>query len=69
MIKVTVRWKIFRLSMAKMFIVGSPLATATLAAYGGNSTVACGVLWESGPWMVDTRGAMKWSDYYSCQIR
>ena len=44
MIKVTVRWKNFRLSMAKIFIVGSPLDTATLAAYGENSAVACGVL-------------------------
>ena len=28
--------------MVKMFIVGSPLDTATLDAYGENSTVACG---------------------------
>ena len=39
----------FRLSMAKMFFVGSPWDTATLAAYGESSIVACGVLWESGP--------------------
>ena len=44
MIKVTVRWKNFLLSMAKMFIVGLPLDMATLAAYGENFTVACGVL-------------------------
>ena len=44
MIKVTVRWKNFHLSMAKMFIVGSPLDTATLAAHGENFTVAYGVL-------------------------
>ena len=44
MIKVTVRWKNFCLSIAKMFIVGSPLDTVTLDDYGENSTVACGVL-------------------------